>query len=297
MRFLSCILVLFFTLPVSAQEPTDAPPGQPVAALIRTEVPGDELEDFGRAIDRVLRARVQDVDVVELSGSPALGLEDIQLMVGCLSESTECFDAFAAQLDVESLFLPSLTRAGDEYIISVSFFDARDDSMRTADRSAEGAVEESLIDALDGVVRELFGIPEPDPGPEVHEIADGGEEEVTPPPPRTETRWSPSVAGIIIGAVGVVGVGVGVGLRVAGNNDEDAWLSAPVGDEQQIDAALALRDSAETKKGAGNALLVGGLVLAALGATLTFVLGTETEVEVSAAFDRDSLGLTAGGRF
>lgn len=296
LRFaLASSLVLAALSPLASPLLAHAQP--PEAALIRTEVPSAALEDFGGAIDRVLRARVQHHGVVALDATPALGFEDIQLMVGCLSESTECFAAFAAQLDVEVLFLSSLERAGEEYIISVSVFDARDRSLRSATRRASrDAVEESLIDSLDGIVRELFGLPEPS-GPSVSHVADDLAPAATDLDPDTHepatgldldphepaTHWRPSWAGVALSAFGVAALAVGGGVFALGRSDEDAYLAAPVSTPAEIDAALDRRDAAERALNAGLGTMVAGAALAALGLSLTFALGEDAPVQASLA--------------
>lgn len=293
------LLVLLIPLGVAAQDHA------PRAALIRTEIPDATLEDFGRAIDRVLRARVQHHDVVRLDATPALGLEDIQLMVGCLNESAECYAAFAEQLEAEVLFFSSLERAGDEYIISVRVFDARASEERAATRRADdAAVEESLIGAIDGMVRELFGLPAAS-GPSVTQLATNADatqitrstNEPSDGGAATETTWQPSWAGVGVAVVGVVAVGAGAAVFVLGQNDEDAYLAAPVGTRVEIDSALDLRDQAESKMSAGLGTMLGGAALAALGVSLTFALGEDVPVQTSALVGPGTAGVQLAGSF
>jgi hypothetical protein len=97
----------------------------PRTATLRTVVPAPEYESFGRAVERVARARADDLEVIVSTGTPALELDDLQLMVGCLAESQECYHAIAEQLEVEAVLVPSLEIAGEEVLVTIAFYDDR----------------------------------------------------------------------------------------------------------------------------------------------------------------------------
>ena len=259
---------------------------QPRTALIQTQVTDPSLEALGRAVDRVVRGRAQRLGVVEFGASPALSLEDIQLMVGCLNHSVECYSAFAAQLDVQALLIPSVVKTGGESIVNVAFFDGSE--IREAARHAESDDSEGLIASLDGLLRELFGLPEPD--------NDGGgpiDDPIDPPPP--EESLSP--VGPIIGGVGAAALIAALGVGIAANNAEDDYRAAPVTTTAEVEAALDLRSEAQTKARAANAMMGVGAALLATGVILTIVLRktSQSDVRVGAAVGPGTVGLTLGG--
>ncbi|HJL46402.1 MAG TPA: hypothetical protein RMG45_11220, partial [Polyangiaceae bacterium LLY-WYZ-15_(1-7)] len=175
LSFALAALVISHASATGAQAPEETrEPGEPLTAILQTEVPEPALADFGAALQRVLRAELRSLEVVDIAGTPALGLEDIRLMVGCLSDTPECFEAFAAQLEVEALLLPSLARAGDAYVVSLVFFDGAEVHEVTRQASEE-QVEENLVGGLGGMLRELFGLPpEEAAGPVVTDLDAGG---------------------------------------------------------------------------------------------------------------------------
>ncbi len=275
--------------------------GPALTALIRTEVPDPQLADFGRAIERVVRAQATDLEVVEFSGTPALALNDIQLMVGCLSESQECFDQFAEQLQVEALLLPTIERADDEYMITVTYYDRRTRALRSeARRSAGGDVESSLIAAIDMLLRELFDLP---PAPE-------GTYDFGPQGNGTVDEGGVSGLGIALTAVGVATLAAAIGVGVAASNANDDYLALPTPvTRAEVDALADVRASAETKGTAATALYIAGGAVAALGVVLLIVLSgggdddedeeeeaaPEPEVAFAPMVGRGMIGLSIGG--
>lgn len=257
---------------------------QPQTALIQAQVADEDLAALGRAVDRVVRGRAQRLGVVEFSASPALQLEDIQLMVGCLNQSVECYGSFASELGVEALLIPSVEKTGGESIITVAFFDGTE--IRQASRHAASDESESLIASIDGLLRELFGLPE----------AEGsvGEGPIDTPPPPEESL---SPVGPIVGGVGAAILVAALGVGISANNAEDDYRSAPVGTMQEVEAALEMRSEAQSKARAANALLGVGAAALATGVILTIVLRktSDSDVRVGAALGPGTVGVTVGG--
>lgn len=255
---------------------------QPTAALIQTQASQDE-----EGLARVVRGRTQRLDVVEFTAAPALKLEDIQLMVGCLNNSVECYRSFAAQLEVDTLLIPSVESTGTDSIITVAFFDG--DEIRQASRHAESGESESLIASIDGLLRELFDLPALEP--------DGPVDAPRPETPTstTEVVETLSPVGPIVGGVGIAVLAAALGVGVAANNAEDDYRAASVSTVDEIDAALNIRSEAQTKARAANALLGVGLAALAAGVVLTVVLRDKSNVRVGAAVAPGAAAVTVGG--
>lgn len=278
---------------------------RPRTAFIKTQVPSPDLQSFGRALDRVLLARATNLGVVETTGAPALELGDIRLMTGCLSDSAECFALFAEQLESAALLLPTLEQAGADYIVTLSFFDARDRSLRSATRRARpDAVEESLIDAVDGLLRELFDLPPPPPTPDLDPGRRPAPSSAPPPsgsapsgsePDSAGERWSP--VGPAVGGVGAALLVGALGAGVAARRSEDEYHAAPTTTVQEVDEALALRDEAQRRARAANVLLGVGAAGVAAGVLLTIFLRRPADRSLSLApsMGPDHVGLSIGG--
>lgn len=258
--------------------PALAPPATlaqdtPLTAVLSASISDDSLRSTGGAIERVIRARIEPLGVVRVAGTPALGLNDLQLAVGCMGETNECLTAVAGQLEVDALLLPAVDRAGSETVVSVTFFDRRNGQSRRAVRRAEQ--EADLLESVEGLLRELFGLPpapvEPDPG-----TGPG------PRPVRGGGGGGISLPGLIVAGVGVLAVGGGVVFGLMAQSSEDEYATAPTMTPAEIDAAIEIRDRAETQAllaniffAAGGALVLGGAALILLGGDDEAESGTE----------------------
>lgn len=279
-------------------------------ALVRTQVPDPALADFGRAIERVVRAQATELGVVSLSGTPALELHDIQLMVGCLSDTPDCFDAFAEQLEVEALLMPTLEQAGEEYLVTITYYDRRTREIKSeARRGADENVEASLIAAIDVTLRELFGLPPAPEGSYDYQLPGGGA------PPDTGLGIGP---GLAIGLVGVAALGAAVGVGVAAQNANDDFVGRPTPTTAaEVDALFEVRDEAQRKATAATALYIAGGVVLGAGVILLAVAAAggsddddddeettdpadapaepEGEVAFAPMIGRGTLGIAIGG--
>ena len=268
----------------------------PLTAVLSSSVSDDSLRSTGGAIERVIRARIEPLGVVRVAGTPALGLADLQLAVGCMGETNECLTAVAGQLEVDALLLPSVDRAGEEFVVSVTFFDKRNGGRTT--RAVRRAEQESeLLESVDGLLRELFGLPPAPVGPETG--GGGGGEEPRP----VDGGGGISIPGLIVAGVGVAALGTGVVFGLMAQSSEDDYAGAPVGTDTEIDAAIEIRDRAESQAllanimfAAGGALVIGGAVLILLGGDDDEGGSTE-RAWIAPSISPAGTSLTVGGTF
>jgi hypothetical protein len=263
---------LLFALVVVGSGASIAHADPPRTAMLRTVVPEAEYESFGRAIERVARARADELDVIESTGTPALELDDLQLMVGCLAETPECYRAIAAQLEVQAILVPSLEIAGEEALITIAFYDDRNGEIRRVVRRARREfTEESLIDSIDGLLRELFGLP---PAPEAAELPhDPPPDPVIPVvPPEEDDGTGLMVLSLSVAGAGVLALGGGFLFGALSEGNETDYREAPTNTMGEVDRANESFETAETQAAIANALFVVGGVLVAAGSALFVVL-------------------------
>ena len=250
----SCIGLLGVVFASTAAAAQDAP----TAAVFRTQAP-PEMGDRSGALDRVLRSALDDIDVIQISGTLALDLEQAQLGLGCMAESAECFGSMAEQNEVQILIAPRLEQSGDEVVLTLLRFDGRDDSLRQVTRRLPDE-SAALLDSVRPVVRELFGLPDlqEDPGD-----GDGSDGDMTTPetPPADDGigLGGPLLLGIG-GAALLGGVVAGVLFKGSQSDYEDIEVTRDNVDEANDHlAAATLRGRAAT------ALFIAGGVVATAG--------------------------------
>ncbi len=117
-------------------------------------------------------------------------------------------------------------------------------------------------------------------------------------PERDASRGSPQrTAGLVIGGVGVVALGVGsyFGLSAMGKNSdaEDKCPSDPCGDKDGVE----LNDDAKSAATLSNVFMFGGAALAATGVVLYFTAPSPSTPTASVSSDGRSLKLNVGGAF
>jgi len=281
---------------------------QPSGVLLEPRLRGDDVDGVGHALDRVVRAQLQSHDVLVLRATPALGLEDLQLAVGCVAESPECLSAVAAQLDVTVLAFLDVERAGRELLLTLSVYEVGG-ALETVTRRLGGdEAETAALDAVDPMVREAFGLP----APEVTDEPDAPappeptppEPLVAPPPPVADGGGDPAAElalplSLIGGGVLVLGAGLIVG--VVAQDTQSRYEETSVTTPADVDAALALSEQAETEALVSNILVPVGGALAAAGAIVWIVQAVTGGDDDRAAFvpyvGPTQAGLAVQGRF
>jgi len=287
------LLATLVTSTAAAQEP-------PLTAVLRPTVNDAADYGLGGAVERVLRARLDELAPVRVSGTPALSLRDLQLAVGCVGGTDECLASIASQLEVDALVLSNLDRADDTLMLSITVFDAREDGgSRRAARDATGErAASAIVSEVDGMVRELFDLPPPEQATEP-DLSGGGRR-----PGASDDDGGgggPGALPWVIAGGGVAALGVATVFGLMSKSNADDYASAPTGDAAEIDAALALRDDARNQATLANVLFAVGGGLVATGALL-FVLGLggddgDEAVSVAPSLSPNLAALTVRGRF
>jgi hypothetical protein len=278
------VVVLLAYLPAAAS----AQDAQVTATILQSQRTGVD-EGLGAAFDRTLRSRLDALAVVDSAGAVSLDLEQIQLALGCMGETTECLSAVAAETGATIVVVPSLAQAGSTTQATVLVFDTRDSSMRRATREANGAdAEAQLLGGTEGLLRELFGLP-------AAAVVEGPEG----PTPTVPVAGLSPVPFVLIG-VGAAALIGGIVAGVLSMNDADAYASAPGGTMQNVDALLSILSRAESEALAANILLITGGVLVAAGVVWELAAGREdgsSPLSLAPSVGPGSVGLALSGSF
>lgn len=256
--------LLLLAVPLSTLASPAVAQERPTAAILQTQRSAGVDEGTGGSFDRMLRQTIDELEVATVNNAVVLDLEQVQIALGCLGETVQCLAAVTTELDVQILVVPSIDRAGEELVASVMVFDAGDQSQRRASR--HGATQAELLEEVDPMLRELFGLPPPAPGERT--------ERLRRPPPGPSMSPLPFV---VMGA-GVAALVAGGVLGAMHESDETAYREAFPGGPttpQEVDSVLALRSQAETEGYAAMGLFVGGGVLVAGGLIWLLAAGNE----------------------
>lgn len=209
-----------------------------------------------------IRKEVEALGVAELGPTPPLVLRDLQLAVGCLSESAECWSKVAEELGAEVLLVPSLREASSDLVLELAAFDRRSGAdARRVLKLASGPERGPLVlEEINAMLRALFLLP------------------ALPPPPRTPLAVTASVGPaaarplvlrplpwLVAGALSLTG-GIVLG-SLAGAAQSD-YAALDVHTSADVDRAIALKDTAGGRATAANALFVGAALSSALSLTL-----------------------------
>jgi hypothetical protein len=175
--------------------------------------------------------------------------------------------------------LPSIERADHEVLVTIMFYDDRAGEVRRVIRGAAAEYTQAdLIASIDGILRELFGLPpasepEGDAGGVSNAAvsASGGSAIDTPPAgpdPAVDSSTTIPVVPIVVAGVGLAVLGAALVLGAVSAASEDAYLGAPTSTPNEVDAALRVRDRAQTEAlianigmGVGAATVLTGAVL------------------------------------
>ncbi|MBX3273054.1 MAG: hypothetical protein KF729_22515 [Sandaracinaceae bacterium] len=269
---------------------------QPRGVLLSPRLRGTDVEGVGHALDRVLHAQLREHGVLELAATPALGIEDLQLAVGCVADSRDCFTAVATQLEVAVLVFLDVERAGSELVLTLSVYESGADEVRAVTRRVGGeGAEARALDEVDPMVRQVFGLPPPPEG------AGDGVAPARRAAGTSERADEPPIVPLVLLGAGAVALGVAVGLGVASQDTLSSYERLTVASPADVDAALALYDRAETEALAANVLFGVAAALAAGGAVAWIIMaataGEGGDVAVAPAAGPDFAGVVVAGRF
>jgi hypothetical protein len=314
--WLSLLALVGAVSPVAAQPTAAAAPPAP-AVLLATA--GGHAS--ARALDSVISAALDDLKVVNVVARPGLDLGAVQLALDCVAETPQCLRIVTSQHEAEVLVAPTLARISNELVLTLLRFDARNGkTQRVLKRQQGQTLSSDTLDAVPGLLRELFGMPAkpiaPPPvvappiaakpeqpvGPSAHELT----EPLPEPPMEAPSSGRPVPVGpILLGAGGVVLLGAGaiMGLTVLSAEDDyealttDTLAIAPSKAEDQIDRANSRKDTGQTNAVITNVFLgIGSAAVIASGIWLALELSDRSpryddQVQLSPLIGRHELGL------
>jgi hypothetical protein len=262
----------------------DAEP--PTAAVLQTTATDGRDAGAAGAIERVVRARLDALEVVRVTGTPALGLADLQLAVGCMGETAACLRAVADQVGVDALILSHLDRTGDALVLTITHFDARQGKRASVVRRERGqGATNRLVGGVDAQLRQLFKLPPPIAPDEVAGLE--GDRGRSPLP-------------ILVLGTGAAALAAGGVVGFISRKTHDDYASTEVRTVADAERAQSLLARSERQARAAHALfgVGGGLVLT--GVVLLVVMRPRREepsVAVTPALGPTVVGLQLSGRF
>jgi hypothetical protein len=270
--------------PQTAKGSRGTPKDLPPAALLAT------AGESGTALDSVIHAALEHLNVVKIVAVPGMDLGAVQLAIDCVSETTHCLKAVAVKSRAKLLIAPTLQRTPTELVLSLLRFDVSDggEMRRVLRRHSGRTVGPELLDAVPDMLRELFNLPKveqpavakappsateaPAPAPELASIPD------YPYPTHSD---GPSLVGpLILAGVGVAALGAGTTLGVVSKDRQSEYdhMRATVETAAQARAAIDTRSAGETSALAANLLfVVGGAAIAAAGIWLAIEVSDDSE--------------------
>lgn len=255
------LLLLIFAAPAAAQEAE-----LPAAAVLETHASASVPEGTSGAVDRMIRARLDGLSIVRTSSGVALDLSEVQLALGCVGETAECLTPVANELSVRLLLIPSLDSTDGELMLTITVFDRENATLRRALRQASGEnARTQLLDAIDGQLRELFGLPPP---PEVE----------TPVPSN-----DPSPFPFVVMGVGVATIGIGGAMAALFVDAQSRYEMQMPRTRAEVDEANAIYAEAEAYAIAADVLFAAGGAIAIAGLVWMILDLTDSPSEESAA--------------
>lgn len=271
-------------LPASAQ--TDE---LRTATVLTSQLTGVEAGE-GAAFDRTVRSRLDALHVVRTEGAVALDLEQIQLALGCMGETTECLGGVATETGTPIIVVPSLAQANGRIVATILMYDQRDSSIRRGTRETSAGDTSTLLGGVEGLLREVFGLPAP---------AVTQSDITPPPPPPHTTSLSPvPIVVIVVGGLALIGGAIAGGLSIG---DASTYQGAARYTSQaDVDANLAVLSRQQTEATVADALLIGGAIVAVGGLIWQMAAGNEdgsSPLALTPMVSSTQVGLAVSGSF
>jgi hypothetical protein len=276
-------------------------------ALFQTAAEDASLKPLAAALDPVLGAELEKTRAVQVTERPSLDLPAMQLALDCVGQTAECLRSVTDQSHVEGLLAATLHKAGSETVLTVFYFDARGvGEAKTATRQHSGdGIEQDTLNDVPGIMKELFA--EPAKNESAEGTATGAPGDATAPDQPQASAGVP-MGPIVLGAGGLVLVGVGAAFGFAAKSTEDSYASTTFDGKKsraQLEKeAAALDDKLSTaKKQALFSNLGFGLGAAAVaGAVIWWVLtpderANSEHARLSPWLGPKTAGLSLHGRF
>ena len=248
----------------------------------------------GTALDSVIGAALDDLHVVNVVARPGMDLSAVQLALDCVAETAQCLRTVTTQNAADVLIAPNVSRTAGELVLTILHFDSRSGQMRRAAHRQQGqTLNSSTLDAVPGMLRELFDLPPPQPKaapvaapasqPAGQQPTVAGTESSAQEAPAAATEPLPEapmeapgeskrvpVGPLLLGGGGLVIVGAGVVMGLVMNSSQKSYddLTMPRDDGTiTVDNARAADEKAKSAKtqavvadvlfGVGGAALIG----------------------------------------
>ena len=264
-----------------SQSAASVQPGK--LALMPSASDDSAARELATALDPVVLAQLEAVVGVTAAARVALDLPAMEIALDCVGETPECLRAVVAQTNTDSLLAPSVQTAGNEQVVTLLYYDARGQGeLRSVVRRHHGPnVQRAALDAVPGMLRELFGIAEATPAAPPSEQpssepAAAPDNAIEPAVEPAQARPFP-IAPVIVGAVGVVLIGVGTAFGLAANASEKKYAGYdPTVEEHEAarasaDQAVDAYDKGHTQALISNITVVAGAAALATGAVWLIV--------------------------
>lgn len=314
---LGLLSLVRFTTPVAAQQQQSAANKPQNASTVLLATAGGHAS--ARALDSVISAALDDLKVVNVVARPGLDLGAVQLALDCVAETPQCLRIVTTQHEADVLVAPTLARTSNELVLTLLRFDARTGkTQRVLKRQTGQTLSSETLDAVPGLMRELFDLPakveapppaaKPEPKPDLMPGDTGSFSEPLPEPPMdapNEGRKFP-VGPVLLGGGGVILIGAGLimGLTVLSAEDNYNQSAAGIGDisdadeaQEAVDRTNGYRDTGEANAVISNVFLgLGSAVVVAAGIWLAVDLTSrprhdDQQVKLSPMIGRHELGL------
>ncbi len=245
---------------------------------------GSTPADLVEAIDAALLRDLAGIaGIAEPVVSP-IDLAEIQLSVGCADDGRPCLESIARAAGVGALLVRALS-ADDQGAVRLElrYFDSGSrDEPRAVSTQVPAEQSGALVDAVPGLVRELFGIPEV---AAPAERTEGEPRALGEPEPQFAASSSRAQAGssvvpwILMGA-GAAALTTGVIVGAIASDDFQAWKSRPLRTDADAQQANEDFDDIEARAIGADIAMVGGGVVLGLGVTLLALeLGADDTTE------------------
>jgi hypothetical protein len=222
------------------------------------------------AVDSVIHAALEKLEVVKIVALPGMDLQAVQLALDCVGETVPCLETVAAQSGARVVISPTLQRASSELVLSVLRFDTPGGEIRRVLR--RDSSEAKLLDAVPQMLRELFDVPQL---------------LLEAPAPAVQSSRGLPLGPLILAGTGVATLGAGIAMGVVMNDQQSEYerMSMGVTTKPEADAANAARSTGESQALAADVLFaVGGAAIVAAGIWLAVGLGDREAAEPTTAF-------------
>jgi hypothetical protein len=254
-----------------SEQEDEAPEAFRVAVLRAAR--GD-VGELAAAVDGVmLRSLAEQAGIEHPTVSP-IDYADIRLAAGCNDEGRTCLEAIARLLEVDAVVVRMLDATATDVTLALLHFDVRTtgEPASVAREVERAGAQTALVAALPGLVRSLFGIPEPvEAAPPSDPALDGND--AVRISPLAGSSSEPAATGVgawtwvaLIAGAGVLATGVAVG--VSANRDFAQFKQMPVSAPGDALRANEMLDAAQRKAVLANVLVPSGAAIAALGGIL-----------------------------